>query len=126
MANLVRFLTENGIEDGLAKLNQDLKIKHSRHKTTPNLILFKYSHIKSPMGHPIVQESRGIILDASANWKIVAFPYQKFFNWKETHAASVNWDNPVRIYDKIDGSLLTLYYYSGKREEVILNEHSPF
>lgn len=113
MANLVAFLRENG-DKGVEMLEKQFAIHHTRHKKRPSLILFKYDQLNSPMSHPIVQECRGIILDESNDWKIVVFPYMKFFNMKESaNAAEIDWNLPVRAYEKIDGSLLTMYYSQG-------------
>jgi tRNA splicing ligase len=53
----------------------------------------------------VVQECRGLILDESANWRIVAFPYTKFFNYGEEHAASIDWSTAC-VQEKLDGSLM--------------------
>lgn len=78
----------------------------------PNLYLFKYSQIDSPMDEKIVQESRGIILDSANNWRIVSRPFDKFFNAGEGHAAKIDWTKVI-VQEKLDGSLMTLYYYDG-------------
>jgi hypothetical protein len=62
------------------------------------------------MGEQIVQECRGIILDETDNWKVIAFPYRKFFNWEEGHAAKIDMAT-ARCMTKLDGSIMTLYYY---------------
>ena len=79
----------------------------------PELYLFKYDQLESPMGERIVQESRGIILNALDRWEVVAWPYMKFFNYGEGHAAEIDW-NSMKVYEKLDGSLMTMYYYGGK------------
>jgi hypothetical protein len=65
------------------------------------------------MKEKIVQQCRGIILDANDNWRVVSYPYDKFFNYDEPNAVEVDW-NTVRIYEKLDGSLMTLYHYDGQ------------
>jgi len=47
-------------------------------------------------------------------YSVVAYPYKKFFNYNEKFAAKLNWNQPVRVYEKLDGSLCTLYYYDGQ------------
>jgi hypothetical protein len=86
-------------------------IKHVRHKKYPNLVLFKYSQIDSPMGEPLVWECRGTILDEDKNWDIVCFPFQKFFNHGEGHAAEIDWSG-ASVTEKFDGTLITLYWYA--------------
>ena len=64
--------------------------------------------IRSPMGNPIVQECRGLILDRHENWSVLSFPFRKFFNYGEGHAATIDWST-ARAEEKVDGSLVTLY-----------------
>ncbi len=106
---LQKYLESNTPES----LTEKYGIAVKRHPKYPNLILFKYSQIESPMSEKIVQESRGIILNEADNWNVVSFPYTKFFNHGEGHAAKIDWNSAV-IYEKVDGSLMTLYWYDGK------------
>ena len=94
---------------GLQKLCEEFGIRANRNKVLSHLVLLKYSQFHSPMKSPIVQECRGIILDSENNWEIIARPYDKFFNYGEREAASIDW-NSARVYEKLDGSLMTLYY----------------
>lgn len=97
---------------GLDALQERYAIKARRHGVYPNLVLLKYDQIESPMGERIVQECRGLILDEADNWGIVSYPFDKFFNYGEGHAAAVDWDS-ARIYEKLDGALMVLYWYNG-------------
>lgn len=98
---------------GLAKLVQEYNIKVNRHSNFENLVCLKYSQLESPMGERLVQQCRGIILDEANNWKIVSYPYDKFFNYGESYAPKLDWDT-AKVYEKLDGSLMTLYYYQGE------------
>lgn len=98
---------------GLEKLAQTYNIKVNRHSNFENLVCLKYSQVESPLGETIVQQCRGIILDESNNWQIVSYPYDKFFNYGECHAPKLNWET-AKTYTKLDGSLMTLYFYQGK------------
>lgn len=98
---------------GLKKLTQEYNIKINRHSEIENLVCLKYSQLESPMEEIIVQQCRGIILDEANSWEIVSYPYDKFFNYGESHAPKLNWDT-ARLYEKLDGSLMTLYYYQGE------------
>lgn len=111
MLELQKFLLDpaNKPADMTTKYGVDVR----RHPKYANLVLFKYSQIESPMGEPIVQECRGIILDESKNWAVVSFPYKKFFNHGEGHAAPVDWAT-ARVFEKVDGSLMTLYWYDNQ------------
>lgn len=111
MLELQKFLLDpaNKPEDMTAKYGVSVK----RHPKYPNLVLFKYSQIESPMGEKIVQECRGIILDEANKWAVVSYPYNKFFNHGEGHAAPIDWAT-ARVYEKADGSLMTLYWYDNQ------------
>lgn len=96
----------------LEELSTTLGITAKRHNKYNNLVLFKYNQIESPMGNPIVQECRGIILDESDNWKVIARAFDKFFNYGEGHAAVIDWKT-ARVQEKLDGSLCLVYHYDG-------------
>jgi hypothetical protein len=97
----------------LEELTTRYGIRVNRHKKYPNLVQLKYDQIESPMRDPLVQECRGVILDESDNWNIVAFPFRKFFNYDEFYASAINWTQ-ARVYEKLDGSIMTLYFYKGE------------
>jgi len=96
----------------LAALAETYAIKSVRHKAYPNLVLFKYSQIASDMSLPIVQESRGIVLDENDDWRVVSRAYCKFFNYGEPNAAEIDWATAV-VQEKVDGSLCTVFEYAG-------------
>ncbi|QMP84305.1 RNA ligase [Streptomyces phage Coruscant] len=50
---------------------------------------------------------RGLVIDDEDN--IIARPFHKFFNMGDSHAADIDWDSPVEITDKKDGSMGILY-----------------
>ncbi len=104
-----KFLRSNS----LSELEAKFLLKTKRHTTYPNLVLFKYDQINSPMDEKVCQEARGIILDEAKNWEVVSFPYTKFWNHGDDRAALIDW-NKATVYEKLDGSLMTLYWYDGK------------
>lgn len=109
MAEVVQnFLRENSIDD----LQSNYAIKAKPHVERPNLVLLKYNQLESPMGLDIVQKCRGIILDCANDWDVVCRTYDKFFNYGEGHAAKIDWST-ARVYEKLDGSLMQLYFYDG-------------
>lgn len=69
-----------------------------------NLVLLKYDQLNSDLGNAIVQECRGLILD-SDTFDIVCYPFNKFFNYGESHAASIDWGSAY-VTQKIDGSIV--------------------
>ncbi len=95
----------------IADLKKVYALKIHQHPRYPNLYLFKYNQISSPFEEKIVQEARGLILDADQDWAIVSYPYDKFFNHGEKLVAELDWSNS-RVYEKLDGSLMTLYHYN--------------
>ncbi|MEM9152269.1 MAG: RNA ligase, partial [Cyanobacteria bacterium P01_F01_bin.3] len=99
--------------EGLDALQAAFGIKIRRHGLLENLVCFKYSQYESPMDERVVQQCRGIILDELNDWAVVSYPYDKFFNYGEANAAAIDWDS-ARVQDKLDGSLMTLYFYDGQ------------
>lgn len=104
------FLLNGG---SLAQLAERYAIKHQRHAKYQNLVQLKYDQINSPMGEPLVQQCRGLILDEANDWHIVARPFDKFFNYGEGHAKPIDWST-ARVQEKLDGSLMILYHYDGQ------------
>lgn len=94
----------------LADLEEIGNIRAKRHGDFPNLVQLKYNQIASPMGHALVRQCRGIILDEADDWRVVARPFDKFFNYGEPHAAAIDWGT-ARVQEKVDGSLCILYWY---------------
>ena len=68
--------------------------------------IFNYG-IDCDFSNPIVQESRGIILDLD-NLEVVCWPFRKFGNYNESYADKIDW-NTARVQDKIDGSIIKLW-----------------
>lgn len=91
-----------------------LGIRANAHPVYPNLKQFVYNMIDSyPFkNHPVVCESRGLILDSDQNWAVVAHPFHRFFNLGETGAADIDWST-ARVQEKLDGSLITMWHYAG-------------
>jgi len=106
----VRYLRQN--ENALEQLVSSYHLKVRKHAFHTNLICLKYDMLKSPFSSEIVKECRGLILDRNDNYKVVCYPFKKFFNYGEKYNASkdINWKE-AKVYEKVDGSLCTLYYY---------------
>lgn len=71
-----------------------------------------YNHYKSDLSEEICQESRGLILE-DHTFKVVCYPFKKFFNYGESLAATIDWDS-VRLLNKLDGSIIKMFYYENK------------
>lgn len=78
-------------------------------------VLFKYSQIASDFSNPIVCQARGCIYKKTndGKYKCVCRPYDKFFNYGEEYVARLDWDKDIRITEKIDGSLIKLWWDEG-------------
>ncbi|HEU4536342.1 MAG TPA: RNA ligase [Polyangiaceae bacterium] len=99
--------------EGLEALAARLGLQVRRHREHPQLALLKYSTIDSPLGDPVVRQCRGIVVDEADGFRPVAYPFDKFFNYHEGHAAPIDWAS-ARVFDKADGILCTLYAYRGR------------
>ena len=107
MLAIIRFIKANG----LAKAIEQFKLKA---KVYDNKILLKYDQIESNMGIEEVQDCRGLILERDT-WKIISLSFRKFFNHGEGHAATIDW-NTARILEKVDGTMIQLYFDWHKQE----------
>jgi hypothetical protein len=88
-------------------INRKIKIKEKE-----NLAIFNYD-IDCDFHDPVVCESRGIIIDVR-ELKVICWSFNKFFNIQETdYAAKIDWDH-CRVEDKIDGSIIKLYWYGSE------------
>ncbi len=94
------------------QLSRDLSIAVKPHPAWPHLLMFKYSQVASDFRNPVVQACRGVILDSSDDWKVVAWSFNKFFNHGDPMAAELDWDSAV-VQQKVDGSLIQMYHYAG-------------
>lgn len=101
---------EENWEEVLAAEPYSLRFDHDG-----DYILLKYILAVSDMSNPIVQECRGIIVRKDDNGKYVCVcrAMDKFFNWGESNAHSVDWDSAA-IQEKIDGSLIKVWYDRGE------------
>jgi len=109
--NIVKFLRGfDTVSEALAAVSEKYAIKANAHSLYPHLYEFKYDQIDSPMKSDLVKECRGIILDSNDNWNVVAYPFSKFFNHGEHHAAKIDWKT-AKFWEKIDGSLMFVYFY---------------
>ena len=85
---------------------------HIKIKETDTLISLMYDQTHSDFSLPIVQECRGIILEKDT-YRIVCWPFTKFFNYGEKLASSIDWSH-AQVQEKLDGSIMKMYYYNQK------------
>lgn len=104
---LLSYIQENGFDALVSIFQVNLK----RHSKYPNLIHLKYNQIETPMNDVTIW-CRGAIIDEQT-MKFVALPYCRFFNAEETKAAVIDWST-AKCFNKVDGSLVYLYYYNNE------------
>ena len=81
-----------------------------KHPTLP-LVQLSYDQKSASFAEEVTRECRGLILECDS-WRVVSMPFYKFFNAGEQHAAKdFDWTT-ARVYEKIDGSMMTLYHHS--------------
>lgn len=80
-----------------------------------NYIILTYNMIDCDFSDPVVQESRGIILDITdeSDPTVVAWPFRKFGNYGESYVDTIDWQS-ARIQEKVDGSIIK--YWFDKRQ----------
>lgn len=103
-----RYLLQNDIKlSDIPKYNfvDKLGLKCSEHE---GYCLFKYASIISDWD-PIQRQTRGIILDGHDRWKVVNFPFVKFFNMGEPQADDLDWTTS-EMYEKLDGSVIYVWW----------------
>ena len=93
-------------EEALKKLEKSL---HIRVGTYSDRVILNYNPLKSPKFNDITQECRGLILSYFA-FDVLSRSFDRFFNHRETFESL---EFPIErsiIYEKIDGSLMNLYF----------------
>lgn len=108
--NVQKWLEEHNDPE---KLQVDFGIRVYRHPTLP-LVGLKYDQIDSPKTHPVVRECRGLVLE-DKTWKVVAKPFNRFFNLGEDldFQKLFDWKDFIAT-SKEDGSLIIVYHYDNK------------
>jgi T4 RnlA family RNA ligase len=106
---LIKFIKENkDWENVLQHAPYFLKIR--RHPSIENRFMFSYNQIYSEFHLDICKVSRGIILDIPTSpmqeIKVVARGFDKFHNYGETCADSIDWNGKIYAREKVDGSLI--------------------
>lgn len=119
MINLVQQLMHDRT-DWLEFLENDLHISVVR---DGDLASLKYNQIESPMANPLVQQCRGMVVDV-ARRQALAWPYNKFWNHGEHLANTIDW-NTARVQEKLDGSLMILYWRDVKHGWTVASSGTP-
>lgn len=78
-------------------------------KEDGDYVLFMYDQLKSDFTYDIVKEARGIIFKKDCWDRPVCHAFDKFFNYGESHAATIDWSSAF-VTEKIDGSLIKVWW----------------
>ena len=106
MLEVQKFLSQHTLQD----LKEQLAINY---RIVDDLVCLNYNQILSPMGNPIVQECRQLIL-STIDYSVVSCTFHKFFNVSEGHVPQdFDWED-FRTSEKLDGSLIALYHWNNK------------
>lgn len=105
--HLQKYLKQHRDINILAEPPYSLKIKINK-----ELTLFKYSQFDSDFNIQLVREARGIIFDK--NWDIICHPFHKIGNYGESYAYNNIDFKHSYIMEKIDGSILKIFFYNNK------------
>ena len=100
----------------LAGLENEVAAKNVNAKDSPDgLRMYAYSDrcVYERAWNAFSLMARGLILDP-ANERIVATPFTKFFNYGERPMDDKIPDEPFEVFEKLDGSLIIIYYHAGK------------
>lgn len=106
MLELQKFMQEHdNWAELLAAEPYNLKISYYE-----KLVMFKYNQLTADFSIPLVREARGIILERKSPYRVICWPFEKFFNYGEEHAAQIDWST-ASVQEKIDGSLMKCYFW---------------
>ena len=87
-------------------------LKLRRHPVEP-LISLSYDQ-RANFEHEVTRECRGLVLE-DKTFNVVAMPFMKFFNAAEPLGKATTFDwATAKVYEKLDGSLMTLYWHKGR------------
>lgn len=65
---------------------------------------------------------RGMVIDADG--KILARPFQKFKNYEEHDPSEIDMSQDYQIFEKMDGSLIIVFYYEPRMEWIVASRGS--
>ena len=65
---------------------------------------------------------RGMVIDAEGN--ILARPFQKFKNYEEHDPSEIDMSKDFEIFEKMDGSLIIVFYYEPRMQWIIASRGS--
>ena len=96
-------------------LKKEYNIKANAYK---GYVLFKYDLIIHGF-NDLTKQTRGIILDSRQDWRVVNYPFEKFFNHTESLAPRIDWSS-AKVLEKLDGSIIYVWY-AGREEKWMIS-----
>ena len=107
--NLQKILGSKTFEE-VKKFLTDRKFSVKESKLQSNLYLITYRNLFGvDWSEQWALQCRGTVLEKDSN-RLVCYPFDKFFNAGEKHASDLDWAS-ARIYEKLDGSLIKVYWH---------------
>jgi RNA ligase len=109
-----RTMPYNQLYEGLERHVDERYLTARVHPHYSNLTIYNYASkcVHAGKWNEITTLARGLILDTERE-QVVATPFPKFFNLGEKHA-KYHADMPYQVYEKLDGSLIIIFYYDGQ------------
>ena len=109
MLQIQNYIRQHGFDKAVKTFQ--LKVREYDYK-----VLLKYDQLSAPtlMSNIEVQECRGLILE-KGSWDVMSLAFTKFFNAEESNAHKVDW-NTAHVLEKLDGTLIQLYWDWHKNE----------
>lgn len=77
----------------------------------PELVCLSYDQLKTPK-NDVTNDCRGIVINQNT-FKVICWPFTRFGDYDPKKNQQFNYDD-FRCYEKIDGSLMNVYYYEGQ------------
>jgi hypothetical protein len=106
--NVVKFIKQNPDWENILKEEPYSIII----KRKDNLVMFNYTQgVSQPC--EIVNECRGLILDEANDYRVIRYGFYRFYNYGEPGAAEIDVSS-MEVTEKIDGSLVMIYYYNNE------------
>ena len=118
MLKIQEWLQQNNFNYPL--LETQLGITSNFHPSDDRVIL-NYSQINSPKLNEIVRECRGLCLNSKTG-DLIGRGFRRFFNLNETQEP-FDWSD-FTCFEKVDGSLVLIYYYKDKWHLQTRNSYS--
>lgn len=106
----VNFIKKHGLQDFIEETKVIVK-----DYPEANLIVLNYNQIETPKNQ-MTSECRGLILN-STTFDVVSRSFDRFYNLGEQPETQIHLDiKKAVVFDKIDGSVIKVYYYRNKWE----------